>query len=50
VETLYLEDSYHLVTLDRERNKVAKATLAFFEAQLAGDLAASQSSSDQRIA
>jgi carboxylesterase len=32
VEKLYLEDSYHLVTLDRERNKVAKATLAFFDA------------------
>jgi carboxylesterase len=32
VEKLYLEDSYHLVTLDRERNKVAKATLAFLDA------------------
>jgi carboxylesterase len=31
VRKLYLEDSYHLVTLDRERNKVAKATLEFLE-------------------
>ena len=29
VRKLYLEDSYHLVTLDRERNKVARAALAF---------------------
>jgi carboxylesterase len=29
VRKLYLKDSYHLVTLDRERNKVAQATLAF---------------------
>ena len=31
VRKLYLEDSYHLVTVDRERVKVAKATEAFFE-------------------
>lgn len=31
VQKLYLEDSYHLVTLDRERNKVARATLTFLE-------------------
>ena len=29
VRKLYLDDSYHLVTLDRERNHVARATLAF---------------------
>ncbi len=29
VRKLYLEDSYHLVTLDRERNKVAREALAF---------------------
>jgi carboxylesterase len=31
VRTLYLEDSYHLVTVDRERAKVAQATVAFFD-------------------
>jgi carboxylesterase len=31
VTKLYLTDSYHLVTVDRERAKVAKATEAFFE-------------------
>ncbi|MGC1303121.1 MAG: alpha/beta fold hydrolase, partial [Caulobacteraceae bacterium] len=31
VRKLYLDDSYHLVTLDRERNKVARATLDFLE-------------------
>jgi carboxylesterase len=30
VTKLYLQDSYHLVTVDRERAKVAKATEAFF--------------------
>lgn len=29
VQKLYLEDSYHLVTLDRERRKVAQAALEF---------------------
>ena len=29
VRKLYLEDSYHLVTLDRERNKVAREALNF---------------------
>jgi carboxylesterase len=29
VRTLYLEDSYHLVTVDRERTKVAQAALEF---------------------
>jgi carboxylesterase len=50
VETLYLEDSYHLVTLDRERNKVAKATLAFFDAQIGGAPAPIQTQSEQRSA
>ncbi len=31
VRTLYLEDSYHLVTVDRERAKVAQATVDFFD-------------------
>jgi carboxylesterase len=31
VRKLYLKDSYHLVTVDRERAKVAKATEAFFD-------------------
>ena len=31
VRKLYLDDSYHLVTVDRERAKVAKATDAFFD-------------------
>src|SRR5579875_1536664 len=31
VRKLYLDDSYHLVTVDRERAKVAKATEAFLE-------------------
>jgi carboxylesterase len=31
VRKLYLQDSYHLVTVDRERAKVAKATEAFFD-------------------
>jgi carboxylesterase len=35
VDTLYLTDSYHLVTVDRERNKVAQATLSFIENQCA---------------
>ncbi len=32
VEKLYLRDSYHLVTLDRERNAVAQAAVAFVDA------------------
>lgn len=36
VRTLWLEDSYHLVTVDRERNAVARATVAFFDEVLAG--------------
>lgn len=32
VEKLYLRDSYHLVTLDRERNAVAQATADFMDA------------------
>jgi carboxylesterase len=36
VRKLYLTDSYHLVTVDRERAKVAKATEAFFEELIAG--------------
>jgi carboxylesterase len=35
VRKLYLTDSYHLVTVDRERAKVAKATEAFFEELIA---------------
>jgi carboxylesterase len=31
VRKLYLDDSYHLVTVDRERAKVARATEAFFD-------------------
>jgi carboxylesterase len=31
VRKLYLEDSYHLVTFDRERNKVAREAIAFVE-------------------
>ena len=31
VRKLYLEDSYHLVTVDRERVKVALATVKFCE-------------------
>lgn len=31
VTTLFLEDSYHLVTVDQERVKVAQATIAFFD-------------------
>ena len=31
VRKLYLEDSYHLVTLDRERNHVARATVSFLD-------------------
>jgi carboxylesterase len=31
VETLFLTDSYHLVTVDRERAKVARATQAFLD-------------------
>jgi carboxylesterase len=31
VRKLYLHDSYHLVTVDRERAKVAKATQEFFD-------------------
>jgi carboxylesterase len=31
VRKMYLDDSYHLVTLDRERNKVAKAAVEFLE-------------------
>ncbi|MBX3700550.1 MAG: alpha/beta fold hydrolase [Dokdonella sp.] len=30
VQTLLLEDSYHLVTIDRERSKVIDGTIAFF--------------------
>jgi carboxylesterase len=32
VTTLWLEDSYHLVTVDQERAKVAMATVDFFDA------------------
>jgi len=39
VRTLWLEDSYHLVTVDRERNKVAAATVGFFDDVLAGAVA-----------
>lgn len=39
VETLWLHDSYHLVTVDRERNKVAQATVEFFDRVCAEDLA-----------
>jgi len=35
VRKLYLTDSYHLVTVDRERAKVAKATEAFLEEVIA---------------
>ena len=31
VRKLYLDDSYHLVTLDRERNHVARATVSFLD-------------------
>jgi carboxylesterase len=31
VRKLYLENSYHLVTVDQERGKVAQATVAFFD-------------------
>ena len=31
VTTLFLEDSYHLVTVDQERVKVAQATIQFFD-------------------
>ncbi len=31
VTTLWLEDSYHLITVDQERAKVAKATVDFFD-------------------
>jgi carboxylesterase len=31
VRKLYLDDSYHLVTFDRERNKVARAAIAFVQ-------------------
>ena len=36
VRTLWLEDSYHLVTVDRQRNEVARATVGFFDDVLAG--------------
>jgi carboxylesterase len=49
VQKLYLEDSYHLVTLDRERNKVAKATLAFFQALGAADQAPLASSPKHKV-
>ena len=38
VEALYLEDSYHLVTLDKERAKVAKAAVNFVQRYSAGDV------------
>ncbi|MDL2267781.1 alpha/beta hydrolase, partial [Desulfovibrio sp. OttesenSCG-928-G15] len=34
VELMILEDSYHLVTVDQERKKVAKATTMFCYSQL----------------
>ncbi len=37
VELLLLQDSYHLVTVDRERNKVAKAAVEFLERLWAAD-------------
>jgi carboxylesterase len=30
-EIIFLEDSYHIITADQEREKVAEKTVAFFE-------------------
>jgi len=30
-EIFFLEDSYHIITADQERDKVAESTAAFFE-------------------
>ena len=35
VQTCWLEDSYHMVTIDRERRKVAARTVEFIEQTLA---------------
>lgn len=35
-EIVYLEDSYHVITADQERGKVAKSMLTFFDGGTAG--------------
>jgi carboxylesterase len=39
VQTLWLENSYHLVTVDQERVKVAQATIDFFDSLCAEEAA-----------